>query len=293
MERVEIFKTNVRDQQEADLVTNLLLGNLSGSRINFDLTDREKILRIENLNIPTEKITALLEGAGFFCKLIPDRVCDALEESVQHMHDFWESGFVNNQMMWGSAPANSAKQASHIFLQGGVKDVLIPGFGYGRNASVFLNSGMRITGIEISETAIKIAEQHFSAEVRIIHGSVTHMPFDENLYEGIFCYGLLYLLKGEQRKKMVADCYNQLKPGGTMIFSVIAKKSHNYGKGREVAKDTFEIGKGGQLFFYDAAAVEGEFEAYGLRSYVEIAEPGSTSSHAPAFTFFFVECRKD
>lgn len=74
------------------------------------------------------------------------------------------------------------------------------------------------------------------------------MPFGENLYEGIFCYALLYLLNGEQRKKMVADCYNQLKPDGTIIFSVIAKKSHHYAKGREMAKDTYEIGKGGHYF---------------------------------------------
>ena len=34
-----------------------------------------------------------------------------------------------------------------------VKDILIPGVGYGRNAKVFIDNGINVTGIEISKTA--------------------------------------------------------------------------------------------------------------------------------------------
>lgn len=36
------------------------------------------------------------------------------------------------------------------------------------------------------------------------------MPFDNKLYDGIYCYGLIYLLDEDERKKFIQDCFNQL-----------------------------------------------------------------------------------
>ncbi|WP_260142154.1 class I SAM-dependent methyltransferase [Elizabethkingia miricola] len=59
---------------------------------------------------------------------------------------------------------------------------------------IFLENGMTVTGIETSLIAIDLVQKHFGSELKIYHGSVTDMPFDNKLYEGIFCYGLIYLL---------------------------------------------------------------------------------------------------
>jgi len=59
------------------------------------------------------------------------------------------------------------------------KNILIPGFGYGRNAQVFRANGMAVTGIEISGSAIEIARKHYGNNMTIYQGSVTDMPFDE------------------------------------------------------------------------------------------------------------------
>lgn len=104
-----------------------------------------------------------------------------------------------------------------------MKDLLIPGIGYGRNAQVFMDHGIDVTGIEISQTAIGLARQH-GLDMRIHHGPVADMPFDSKLYDGIFCYGLIHLLNRRERGKFIQDCYNQLKPGGYMIFTAVSKK---------------------------------------------------------------------
>src|SRR5262245_63394905 len=111
------------------------------------------------------------------------------------MSDVWEEAFVRHQVIWGLEPTASAVLAGADFARRGVKSVLIPGIGYGRNAKPFLDAGMEVTGIEISPTAIELARSKLGLELPIHQGSVTDMPFDERRYDGIFCFGLLYLLE--------------------------------------------------------------------------------------------------
>lgn len=58
------------------------------------------------------------------------------------------------------------------------KKILIPGFGYGRNAKTFIDNGCDVTGIEISKTAIDLAKEHLKGNYKLYHGSVADMPFD-------------------------------------------------------------------------------------------------------------------
>ena len=103
------------------------------------------------------------------------------------MTEFWESSFIEKQTMWGFEPSGSAILTKDFFLDKKIKDILIPGIGYGRNAKVFIDNGINVTGIEISKTAIDLARQN-GLDSSIYHGSVTDMPFDNKLYDGIFCY---------------------------------------------------------------------------------------------------------
>lgn len=64
---------------------------------------------------------------------------------------------------------------------------------------------MTVTGIEISQTANCLGQKHFANILKIYHGSVTEMPFDNKLYDGIFCYGLIYLLNENERAKLIKD----------------------------------------------------------------------------------------
>lgn len=198
--------------------------------------------------------------------------------------EFWESAFTEKQEMWGFEPANSAVLAKDFFVQNSVRDVLVPGIGYGRNAKIFIDNGIAVTGIEISKTAIEMAEKHYGNEMTIYHGSVTEMPFDSNLYDGIFCYALIHLLDSDQREKLILDCYHQLSEGGYMIFTVISKEAHTYGQGKLIGKDRYEMFGGVQMFFYDRESIQTEFGGAGLFEVSEISEN---------YPSFFVKCRKN
>ena len=68
---------------------------------------------------------------------------------------------------WGESPSQSAHDALKLFLANNVKSVLVPGSGYGRNTKLFSASGLDVVGIEISETAYKMARQ-FDPPVEIL-----------------------------------------------------------------------------------------------------------------------------
>lgn len=200
------------------------------------------------------------------------------------MTGFWEEAFKEKQEMWGFKPAKSAILTKDFFIENKVKTVLIPGIGYGRNAQIFRETGMTVTGIEISQTAIDLGQKHFGNDLIIYHGSVTEMPFDNNLYDGIFCYGLIYLLSKAEREKLIEDCYNQLAENGCMVFTVITKEAKTYGQGTFISKDRFQMFGGVQLFFYDRETIKEEFGKVGLFEIIVVEEN---------YPFYLIKCRKE
>ncbi|WP_346857367.1 class I SAM-dependent methyltransferase [uncultured Draconibacterium sp.] len=209
------------------------------------------------------------------------------------MTEFWEESFKDKKEMWGFEPADSAIATLELFKNKGLKKILIPGFGYGRNAKVFIDQGFSVSGIEISETAINLAKKHYGDELKIHHGSVNQMPFDRDLYDGIYCYALLHLLNKTERAKLISDCYNQLNPNGYMVFISISKIDARYAKGEEISKDTFKTSHGVNLFFYDSNSVQNEFGAYGLIAAEEISESVKNPGNKPSQKFIQIICKKE
>lgn len=200
------------------------------------------------------------------------------------MTEFWDEAFKEKKEMWGLEPAKSAILTKDIFIENNVKTVLIPGIGYGRNAEIFRANGMTITGIEISQTAIDLGRKHFGNDWTVFHGSVTEMPFDNNLYDAVFCYGLIYLLGKAEREKLIQDCYNQLTEHGVMCFTAITKNAQTYGQGTYISKDRFEMFGGVKIFFYDRDTIEEEFGIAGLFEIIEVTEN---------YPFYLVICKKN
>lgn len=213
------------------------------------------------------KITLLTTLAFLLCRCYSFQVQSFVVKPMSTelpKPEFWETAFIGKKEMWGLEPSPSSGNAKDFFLQHGVKTLLIPGVGYGRNAQVFKNAGMTVTGIEISSTAIDMAREHFGNDMVIHHGSVSNMPFDDNVYDGIFSYAVIHLLSFNEREKFIRDCYNQLKQDGYMIFVSITKEAPMYRKGLLVEKDRYDMNNGAPIFFYDRDTIQEEFGPFGL-----------------------------
>lgn len=64
---VEIFKTNVDRAEDANFLLQILALVFPCHKINFDLSDCDKILRIEGENIMLDKIIEILNRNNYVC----------------------------------------------------------------------------------------------------------------------------------------------------------------------------------------------------------------------------------
>ncbi len=67
---VEVFKTNVQESTHANQLLAVLTTIYPASRINFDLDDCDKILRVKGEYIQVQKIIQLLEDKGYQCEVL-------------------------------------------------------------------------------------------------------------------------------------------------------------------------------------------------------------------------------
>jgi SAM-dependent methyltransferase len=205
--------------------------------------------------------------------------------------NYWESKFRGGGSIWGNEPSDSAIAALEIFSRNKLKELLIPGIGYGRNAGIFIDKGFEVTGIEISESAIEVARSN-GINCIIHHGSVTSMPFDSKVYDAVFCYALVHVLNSSERKNFMRSCFNQLKKNGIMIFTATSKEMDLFGRGKPISKDRFEIESGLNVFFYDPESIVKEFTPFGLIDYKVIDEPVKFMKGVDPMKLYFVVCKK-
>jgi SAM-dependent methyltransferase len=205
--------------------------------------------------------------------------------------EYWESWFRNNATLWTFEPSDSALFTLQFFSEHHIHKILIPGIGYGRNARIFQQQGFDITGIEISETAIQLAREN-GMNCRIHYGSVTGMPFDEGLYEGVFCYALLHLLNRQERKVFLDQCFQHLKPGGLMVFTVVSAKAYVPGTGQRISRNRYKLPNGLSVYYYNDAAIVEEFKAAGLAEFRDLAEPIKFMENQEDLKCKLVICRK-
>jgi len=208
------------------------------------------------------------------------------------MSEFWDEMFRKIGVTWRFEPVDSAIFVSDLFAQNEFHKILIPGVGFGRNAKPFLEKGMDVTGIEISETAIRLAREN-GLDFPIHHGSVAQMPFDDSVYDGIYCYALIHLLNQNERRQFLKNCYSQLREGGLMVFITVSKGyTKLYENGKPVSKDRFRIQNGLDVFFYDPETIVKEFGRFGLVEYTEIEEPVKHMPNEEPIKCWMVVCRK-
>jgi hypothetical protein len=67
---IEVFKTNVQKKTQSKKLLCILSEVFPSSRINFDLSDRDKVLRVEGNNIEAVRIMLLVKDNGYRCEVL-------------------------------------------------------------------------------------------------------------------------------------------------------------------------------------------------------------------------------
>jgi hypothetical protein len=67
---IEVFKTNVQKKAQSKMLLCILSQTFPSFKINFDLSDCDKVLRIEGDNIEALPIMILVKEYGFKCEIL-------------------------------------------------------------------------------------------------------------------------------------------------------------------------------------------------------------------------------
>jgi hypothetical protein len=73
--KVEVFKTNVADPERAKWLVNQIERNFANCKVNFDLADCDRILRVVSEGkIQSDLLIDVLKNVGCIAEVLPDTV---------------------------------------------------------------------------------------------------------------------------------------------------------------------------------------------------------------------------
>ena len=103
--------------------------------------------------------------------------------------------------------------------------VLEVGCGIGTDLVRFAKGGAAVTGVDLSKTAIDLAQKNFShnqvkGDLRVGNGE--DLPFPDKTFDLVYAHGVLQYTMDIQ--KMVDELYRVLKPGGQFIGMLYNRK---------------------------------------------------------------------
>lgn len=65
---VEVFKTNIQEKNQALFLFEVLAQQFPLFKINFDLDDCDRILRVEGEEVSNQQIVAVINRVGYQCQ---------------------------------------------------------------------------------------------------------------------------------------------------------------------------------------------------------------------------------
>ena len=196
------------------------------------------------------------------------------------MSTFWEKRYAAEGAIWGDRPSKTVERAHALFRQHSVKRLLVPGSGYGRNTRFFADHGYDVTGIEVSESALALAQVQ-DANTFHIHGSVLDEVLSDETFDAVYCFNVLHLFFAAERRKVMCRCRRWLRPGGLAYFVVFSEEEESYGKGAAVEENTFETRPGRPAHYFTEADLRAHSIDFTILESGLVEEPEDHSPEGP------------
>jgi 2-polyprenyl-3-methyl-5-hydroxy-6-metoxy-1,4-benzoquinol methylase len=196
------------------------------------------------------------------------------EEKNYKMKEFWEQRFKKEGAIWSYNPSKSAIYAADFFQNYPIQNLMILGIGYGRNSRPFIEKGYEVSGIEISEEAIKILNNSdLKGKIKKIHiGSILDIEFKNEKYDAVFSFNVLHLFQEKDRIVILNKCKSILNNSGLLFFTVMSELDSDYGKGTEIEYNTFDK-KGRPVHYFTERDIKNHFQDFKIIETGLIDEP--------------------
>ncbi len=129
--------------------------------------------------------------------------------------------------------------------------LLDAGCGSGKYAVPLRMRGFDVVALDVSQRALRIVRERCDSRkinLDLLAANVYQIPFKEDSFDVIWCYGVLQHLLLKEREYAIAEFSRLLRKGGMMFIEVLGEEDMRYG-GREVELNTFSR-KNGIIYHY-------------------------------------------
>jgi ubiquinone/menaquinone biosynthesis C-methylase UbiE len=120
--------------------------------------------------------------------------------------------------------------------------VLDLGFGAGRNLIYMANQGFEAHGLEMSETGLNVTKERLTKRnlgAHVLKGDMNLLPYIDSCFDAVMCLFTIYHQKLKRIRTSISEVHRVLRKNGVLVANFQSKRSHMYGKGVKVEKDTF------------------------------------------------------
>jgi len=164
----------------------------------------------------------------------------------------------------------------------GARRALDLGCGVGRHALALADAGFEVDAFDASRTGLAEvaakAEEH-GLSIATHQGNMTKLPFDDGQFDFIVSWNVIYHGDDPALRQAIAEIHRVLRPGGTMLVTMLSKRHETFGVGEEISKNTWvdadaESDKAHPHYYCDARETVELFDAFDIRSLVDVEQRG-------------------
>ncbi|GAB4194887.1 MAG: hypothetical protein OHK0024_34910 [Thalassobaculales bacterium] len=130
------------------------------------------------------------------------------------------------------------------FRQRGIASVLDLGCGVGRHALALAAAGFTVTGLDGSPAGLAHAAAEAARQGRAVtwvHSGIHALPFPDGAFDAVVAWNVIYHGTGAETELAAREIARVLRPGGLALLTLLSKRERRFGRGREIAPDTFVI----------------------------------------------------
>ncbi|MDD4903264.1 MAG: class I SAM-dependent methyltransferase [Candidatus Bipolaricaulis sp.] len=87
-------------------------------------------------------------------------------------------------------------------------------------------AGIRVTGVDLSESMLAAARRRSTAGMEFIHASALDLPFRDASFGGVLLSLALHEHAEEERERMLREALRVLRPGGFLLVADFSRPAH-------------------------------------------------------------------
>lgn len=185
---------------------------------------------------------------------------------LQNPHkDVWEGVYKEHFMtMW--QPPDGTVQFTARFIKKRLtldqyqeffpaQRVLDIGCGNGAAVGFFSKLGYEAHGVDLSEFAIELGQEHLKRENlrgELKVADARSLPYPDNYFDVVTSFGVFDHMEPDHALRAAHEVYRVLKNPGLFFVTLIDTRTSKYGQGKQVAKNAFVL----EGDWYEAGAVQ-------------------------------------